>query len=753
MHSSEPHGTRGRRRLRVHWGAMTAVGVGAGADVGVSGGVVRSSSGGRPAWLLRTARSSMLLCLATDQGDVLAMPHWGAAAADADADDYLPYLPTNRRSEDTFQDGQPLAYPVFGLPTFKESALVVARPDGTRAANFVFAEDRLTAENQLEIVLRDTLLHAELTLRFVVYPELDLIVRSAEIRNRGDHPLTLERALSAALALPPDDYDLVSLHGQWGREFQLLQRPLQAGRLTLGSTRGLSSHETHPWFAIRPRGETAEHHGAVWFGSLAWSGNWVAVFDVERNDAVNIVCGLQPFDFSWRLDPGHVFTTPELVCGYTENGLGGASHCLHAFEEHLHLPASHRDRLRPVLYNSWEATYFDVTARGQMELARTAAEMGVELFVVDDGWFGERHSDHAALGDWSVNATKFPNGLRELIDEVHRLGMQFGIWVEPEMINPDSDLYRAHPDWAFHVEGKTPTLARNQMVLNFARQDVRDAIYARLHDLLSSHGRIEFIKWDHNRAWTDVGWPEQPDRQREAWVRHVFGLYDMLRRLREAFPHVQFETCAGGGGRADLGMLRLTDQAWTSDNTDAADRLTIQYGFSRAHSPRVMTNWVTDVPNHQTGRIAPLEFRFHVAMQGVFGIGGDLTRWADEERAEARRLVQTYKDIRPLVQHGRQYWLRPPQALGTSAVQYVSHDGSATAVLLYQVRGVLGQGVRRLRLHGLTAERRYRRDDDGTESTGAALMGVGIPALLPTVPGARQPLDWRSSLQVWRAAD
>jgi alpha-galactosidase len=371
--------------------------------------------------------------------------------------------------------------------------------------------------------------------------------------------------------------------------------------------------------------------------------------------------------------------------------------------------------------------------------------MGVELFVVDDGWFGTRDHDRAGLGDWIVSPSKFPNGLRPLIDQVHALGMQFGIWVEPEMVNPDSDLFRAHPDWAYHATGREATYGRNQLVLNFARDDVRQAILDQLRHLLADHGRIEFVKWDHNRAWTEVGWPEQPLQQREVWARHVFGLYEVLERLRDEFPHVIWESCAGGGGRADLGMLRWTDQVWTSDNTDAADRLAIQHGYSRAHAPRVMVNWVTDVPNQQTGRAAPLEFRFHVAMQGVLGIGGNIAEWSVSDLADAARLVAQYKAIRPLVQHGRQFWLRPPGALGACGVQYVSDDAQSTAVLLYQVRGVLGRGARRFVLHGLLPDARYVRESDGCESTGGALMSAGLPG------GAVGYGDWRSNLQVWRA--
>jgi alpha-galactosidase len=707
----------------------------------------------RPAWLVTTRRTAMLLCLGPD--DALLLPHWGLRGDSASPAEYLFGKQGNRPSNRAFLDGLPLAYAVYGDPLFKEVCLVAARSDGARESRLCFAEER-TSESQghptLDLVFNDEFTGLSLTHHFRAFSDHDVIARWVSIANRGSGELVLERALTASLPLPPDEYDAWTLHGQWGREHELRRHPLGPGKFVLESRRGLSSHEAHPWFAVRPRGESAEHAGPVWFGSLAWSGNWICTLEVERNDALHIVTGIQPFDFAWRLKPGEIFETPELVCGYTEEGSGGASRVLHAFEEEVWLPPSLRDRPRPVLYNSWEATQFDVSADQQMELARKASSLGIELFVVDDGWFGQRRDDHAGLGDWYVNSEKFPHGLRELIDEVHRLGMQFGIWIEPEMVNQNSDLYRAHPDWVYHAEGRSPTFARNQLVLNFARDDVREAILDQLRRLLSEHGTIEFIKMDHNRSWTEVGWPEQPDHQREVWVRHVLGLYDMLAQLRRAFPNTLIESCAGGGGRADLGILRLTDQVWTSDNTDAADRLTIQYGYSHAHTPRVMVNWVTDVPNDQTGRSAPLAFRFHVAMQGVLGIGGNIIDWSDAELDDARRLIAQYKDIRDLVQFGRQYWLRPPSPLGPSAVQYVSRSGDRTAVLLYQIRGLRGAGVRHVRLRGLQPEQRYRRDGDGAESTGAALMAAGVPASLvdPTQP--RPVLDWQSRLEVWRSA-
>jgi len=700
---------------------------------------------GRPAWLLSTRNTAMVLSLGA--GDVPLLDHWGATGDSDSAADYLAQPRGGRPSQAGALDGVPLVYPVFGYPTYKEPCLCVVYDDGCRIAQPIWRSarvvDGVAGRLRLEIELVDPAYGLAMTLLFTPYPEYDVIERATRLENRGERPVQVERALSAGLALPPGCYDGWTLQGQWGREFGVQRRRLGPGKLVVESRRGFTSAEANPWFAITPAGEASEHYGPVWFGALAWSGSWFTALEVERNDAVNVVSGIQPFDFSWQLGPGERFETPALACGYARQGLGEASRLLHSFESGEVLPATHRDEPRPVLYNSWEATHFDVRVDKQMELARRAAALGVELFVVDDGWFGARNSDRAGLGDWVVNRDKFPHGLRELADGVHGLGMLFGLWVEPEMVNRDSDLYRAHPDWVLHFAGRERTEFRNQLVLNFAREDVRTNILGQLRAVLRDNA-IDFVKWDHNRPYTEVGWPSAPaERQREVWVRHVYGVYEVFAALRGEFPRLLIESCASGGGRADLGILRLTDQVWTSDNTEAADRLFIQYGYSRSHAPRTMVNWVTDVPNQQTGRVSPLEFRFHVAMQGVLGLGGDIARWSAEECAAARSLVDQYKRLRLVIQQGDQYWLIPPSPAGVCAVEYVARDRGTVALLLYQVRGVLGEGARRVHLAGLEPTRRYRREADGATSTGAALMAAGVPA--PLVG------DWRSELQLWHA--
>jgi alpha-galactosidase len=725
--------------------------------------IARTTCEGRPAWLLRTRAAAMLLSLSPS--GALLLDHWGGRGGESErGDDYLPRPPRNRPSHRAFLDGAPLAFPLYGDPSFKEPCLAVVFEDGTRIVRLALQRDEIAETDgrpTLALTFEDPVYALRLVLGFEPFVEHDIVRRTVRLENAGPASVRVERALSGAVGLPPGRYEAWTLHGQWGAEYHLTSRRLGPGKLVTESRRGFTSQEANPWLAITPAGETTEEHGRAWFGALAWSGNWTIVCEVERNDALHVVAGINPFDFAWHLAPGESFELPALVCGFTEAGLGGAARALHRFEVDAVLPARHRETLRPVLYNSWEATHFDVQVGPQIELARRAAALGVELFVVDDGWFGARDDDTAGLGDWVLNPSKFPRGLGELIDAVNGLGMQFGIWVEPEMINPDSDLYRAHPDWIFHFPNREPTFVRNQLVLNFAREDVRANILEQLRRLLREN-RIDFLKWDHNRPYTEVGWPSAPiERQREVWVRHVWGVYEVLGALRREFPDLLIETCAGGGGRADLGILALTDQVWTSDNTEAADRLPIQHGYSHAYTARTMVNWVTDVPNQQTGREAPLGFRFDVAMQGVLGIGGNILTWSADELELARGKVDLFKRIRPIVQHGEQFWLADPTTDDPCAVQYVSADRRSTVVLLYQVRGRVGRGARRVRLHGLETDRRYRRVDavgrsaaapgEPIESTGAALMAAGLPVFAEQPPEPRHVEDWLSEVQLWES--
>ncbi|CAM5227313.1 hypothetical protein SALBM311S_04266 [Streptomyces alboniger] len=528
------------------------------------------------------------------------------------------------------------------------------RTDERRGTEWVFEAYERAEDDELRLRFRD----GGLTITLHYRMRHDVVERWVSLDNEGP-AVELLRADSATWTLPDREtgWRLSHLHGRWAAESQLVRAPLTYGEKVIGSRRGHTGHQHLPWVALDT--DATEERGEVYGCALGWSGSWrIAV--AELPDTRVQITGGAGYDESGllRLEAGESFTAPVFAGLWSDAGFGGASRAWHAYQRAYVIPDADRDR--PVLFNSWEATEFDISEEQQGVLARRAAAIGVELFVIDDGWFGKRTSDRAGLGDWTPNPDRFPGGLRPLADSVHALGMQFGIWVEPEMVNPDSDLYRAHPDWVQYQPGRKRTELRNQLVLNLAREDVQEYLWERLHGLLSS-APIDYVKWDFNRCFTDAGWPDDTYPQR-LWVDHVNALYRLLDRLRQAHPGVAFESCSGGGGRIDLGVMSRTDQVWTSDNTDPLDRLAIQHGFSQIHPARVMAAWVTDSPNTQlNGRVSTLRFRFVSAMAGVLGVGGDLAEWTEEELAEARDWVTLYKEIRPLVQRGDLYRLRPPE--------------------------------------------------------------------------------------------
>lgn len=660
-------------------------------------------------WILETNHSAYALGIHPEGW--LQHLYWGSRLVDPG--DYPE--PGHEYRGSSFDVGlQPEEYPAWGGTRFGDPCLKVAYADGCRDLRLEVRGHEIAADgHHLAIHLADP--HApyglEVTLHYGLVPAEDIVVRHAEIANGGGAPVDLETALSAAWNLPPGAYELWHLSGAWGAETQVQRQPLAGpGEVLLESRYGHTSHAANPFFALSPVGETGETAGRVWFGALAWSGNW-RIGVRTTNDWTLVAGGVHDFDFRWRLDPGEVWRTPAFVGGFCQNGLGGMSRRLHRYQRRHVLPAAPTP-FRPVLYNSWEATYFNVTQEGQAALADRAAEIGVELFVVDDGWFGTRDHDRRGLGDWTPNPAKFPLGLGPLAEHVERRGMRFGLWVEPEMVNPDSDLYRANPDWVFHFPHRPRSEHRHQLVLNFAREDVRTHIFGVLDRLLASHA-VSFVKWDHNRPWTEPGWPAAPaERQREVWVRHVLGLYEVLDRLRAAHPAVTFESCAGGGGRVDLGILARTDQVWASDNTDAYDRLRIQEGFTLAYAPRTMMSWVTHSPTWANGRQLSLEYRFHVSMAGGLGIGDDITKWSDEEMSRAAGLVAQYKDIRPLVQAGDLHRIQSPRASDITALAYVAEDRSEAVLFVYRHRtGPMHPHTRTsawVRLPGLDPDARYQ---------------------------------------------
>ncbi|MBV8552179.1 MAG: alpha-galactosidase [Acidobacteriaceae bacterium] len=626
-------------------------------------------------------------------------------------------------------------YPGWGGPRYYETALKITRADGDRDLVLHYADQHVEGD-ELEITLKDIHDDIQVTLHYRVYPETGIISRSSTIRNGTQQKITVNSAQSATWYMPRvGGYRLSYLSGRWAAESLLNLEPIQEGMKVLESRTGHTGHNLNPWFAIDP-GNAAEEHGRVWFGALAWSGNWRITVEQTPYQQVRVTGGFNTFDFAYVLKPGESLETPAFYGGYSDHGFGEASRLLDRLELADIEPHGLKARPRPVLYNSWEATEFNVSEAGQKTLADKASKLGVEMFVVDDGWFGKRNNDHAGLGDWVVNPQKFPNGLNGLIQYVNGLGMDFGLWVEPEMVNPDSDLYRAHPDWVMNFPGRPRSELRNQLVLNFARDDVKDYIFQVL-DKLATDYNIRYFKWDMNRTFAEPGWPEvAPDEQPELWVKYVRNLYDIMARLRAKHPKLEIESCSGGGGRVDLGILRYVDEFWTSDNTEAFDRLRIQEGFSQAYAPKLMSAWVTDVPN-MNGRSTPLEFRFLVAMQGALGIGANLNKWTEEDAQLATKMIALYKRIRETVQFGNLYRLLSPRTNDTTANEYVSQDGKEAVLFAFRHSQEYSTLPPVIYFEGLNAHAVYRLESiDGkilnkeSEVSGAYLMQSGLQLAL-----------------------
>jgi alpha-galactosidase len=712
-------------------------------------------------WVLAMRSTCYAFGLA-DDGAALRHLHWGTELPTDALAGLLAEArrgPSRRERHRSWAPELPDEYVPWGGMRYDEPSLKVDHPDGTRGIEWRYAAQRVTrggAAVTLEIDLADTAYDLRVTLAYRVFDGFNVLERWATIRHHGRGlPIVVRQAHSANWWLPDRErWRLRYLHGGWGAETRLTETTLGPGKVVLESRRGATSHQLNPWFTLDPDGSAAEESGEVWSGELAWSGSWKLVYEVTSAGRVHACGGWNDFDWVYHLAPGAELVLPPFAGLHTTEGFGGASREWHAWQRAHVLGRGDRTGavrprsasgtppapgagvagagavgeapLRPVVYNSWEATSFSVSADGQARLAELAAQVGAECFVVDDGWFTGRRHDRAGLGDWVVDRSKFPDGLTPLVGHVNRLGMRFGLWIEPEMVNPDSDLYRAHPDWVYHFANRSRTQQRNQLVLNLARSEVAQWVFDTLDRLLAADN-IQFVKWDMNRHFSEPGWPAEAGRNPErVWVEHVRSLYAILDGLRAAHPGADFESCSGGGGRVDLGILSRVDQVWTSDNTDAWDRIPIQEGFTQAYTPQVMAAWVTDNPNQLTGRRFPLRFRFHSAMAGALGIGGDLTRWSPAELAEASDLVATYKAIRPVVQRGRLYRVASVGRDPLGASEYVAADGSQVVVLAWWGPRPAGDPLPPLRLRGMDPGARYQDADTGREHWGAELMQHGL---------------------------
>jgi alpha-galactosidase len=631
-------------------------------------------------------------------------------------------------------------YTGWGGLNFVEPCLKLTFPDEVRDLALKYHSHQLIAGLELVVTLKDVTYPLFVHLHYRPLADVDLIVRWAEIENCCTERVHLENAQSAVWYAPNQRaYRLTFLAGHWAGEFNLKQTMLQQGKKVMESRRGITSHHETPWFALDPDGASNEHSGLVWFGTLAWSGNWKIVVEYTSNQQMRVTGGVNDFDFAWELSPGEVFKTPEFIGGYTEQGFGGSSRLLHRYALCYVYPEQQRSKPWPVFYNTWETFWFDFDEQKLMALAEKAAQLGVEVFHVDDGWFGARQNEYSGLGDWYPNQRKFPGGLKPLVDKVKSLGMEFSLWIEPENVNLDSEAYRAHPDWVYRFPTRPPSLQRESLILNLGREDVRQYIWQCISDLVRQYG-VRNFKWDLNRQMSEPGWLGLPaEKQKELWVRHVQGVYEIKARLKEEFPDLTLECCSGGGGRVDYGVLRFCEIALTSDNHDPLARLLIHEGYSYVFPAKTMGSWVTDLPSPLTNRSLPLKFMFHMAMMGALGIQTNILQWNEQEIEYAREMIRLYKEIRPIVQEGDLYRLSSLRNDHIAAVQYVDPQAEHAVLFVFMhsncakdmpipnvIRWAKPRFEYTLYLKGLVPDNYYRVEGDEHLRSGEALMSAGI---------------------------
>ena len=610
--------------------------------------------------------------------------------------------------------------------------LEVVFPDGVREVELeykTFEISEIDGFPALKIVQNDKFYPVEVSSFIRVLPEYDMIEKWVEVTNTGKKGnIKIENLQSGSVFLPKDAYELTHYSGTWGYEFTPHKTLLTQGVKTI-QVRDFKSYGTSS-FLIRPEGENHTYSGKVWFGSLSYSGNWRIDFDKAFAGTVQIVGGMNFWDQEVNLKPQQKITSPRMLFGYTEQGVEGVTMNLTSYTRGKLLPASHRNQLRPVLYNSWYATTFNVNEEHQLALAKVAKEIGVEMFVIDDGWFKGRVNDKAGLGDWTVDKNKFPNGLKPMIEKINAMGLDFGIWIEPEMVNPNSDLYRAHPDWVFHFPNRQRVEGRNQLILNLAREDVYQYLYKYFHDLLKENN-IKFIKWDMNKPLTNPGFPSAPtDEQRAVRIKYVENLYRLVETLRREFPDVWFENCSSGGGRIDLAMMSRFDFNWASDNTDPTDRIFIQDSYLTLFPANTMISWVTQEDWH---RMNPsLEYKFDVSMAGVLGVGYDITKWNEEQKKTASEKIAQYKTIRETVITGDVYRIVSPYEENRCVLQYVDKNKQKAVIFAYNMAEYPNNAHENLKrspliqLRGLSPDLHYKIDDFRETLSGKYLMEVGI---------------------------
>ena len=634
-------------------------------------------------------------------------------------------------------------YPTFGCGDMRFPAYEIERENGSHVVEFVYKEHKIyngkpkleglpatyvesdDEAQTLELVLEDTSINTRIVLLYTIYEAFPVIARSVRFECDSDEKITLLSAMSACVDLPDKDYEMIDLAGVWARERHVRRHKLDYGIQSIYSMRGCSSYQFNPFLALA-RENADEFQGQVYGFSLVYSGNFLAQTEVDNYDTARVLMGIHPNGFKWTLGKGESFQTPEMVMVYSEAGLNGMSQTFHKLYRIRLARGTWRDKVRPILINSWEAFYFDFDAPKLLGLADAATDLGMELFVLDDGWFGKRDDSTSSLGDWYPNEEKLKGTLKELAEKINAKGLKFGLWIEPEMTNKDSDLYRAHPDWLLAEQGKRICHSRTQYVLDFSKKEVREYIGDMLENLLAEVP-VSYIKWDMNRTFSEV-FSNGNDREYQGKVCHkyILGVYELYERLTSRFPHVLFESCASGGARFDPGMLYYAPQGWTSDDTDAIERLKIQYGTSMVYPVSCMGSHVSASPNHQTNRVTPIETRADVAYFGTFGYELDLLKLGEEDKAEIRRQIAFMKEKRDLIQKGTFYRLKSPFEGNETAWMIVSEDQKKALVGYYRVMQPVNVGFKRLKLKGLKEDTCYKVSGYAYDCYGDELMQVGM---------------------------
>ncbi|RPK15225.1 alpha-galactosidase [Priestia endophytica] len=663
-------------------------------------------------------------------------------------------------------------YPSYGTSDFRHPALEIHQKNGSRITNFQYKTHKIyrgkpklanlpatytehdDEATTLQITLLDSVISVELVLLYTIFEGENAIARSARFKNVGTESVDLTTAMSANLDLPHDDYEWIQLSGAWGRERHIKNRKLEQGIQSVGSIRGNSSLQHNPFIALK-RPHADEFQGEVMGFSLVYSGNFLAQAEVDTHGQTRVMMGIHPHGFTWHLEKDEEFQTPEAVIVYSDKGINGMSQTYHRLYRTRLVRGEWRDKTRPVLINNWEATYFDFDEEKILAFAQAAKEDGIELFVLDDGWFGERNDDKRGLGDWVENREKLPSGISGLAQKIEEIGMKFGLWFEPEMVNKNSNLYREHPEWMIETPERRASHGRNQFVLDFSRKEVVDHIYEMMANILKD-GSVSYVKWDMNRSMTEVySKAYDAKRQGEIFHRYILGVYDLYERLTSAFPHVLFESCASGGGRFDPGMLYYAPQTWTSDDTDAIERLKIQYGTSLVYPLSSMGAHVSAVPNEQAFRTTPLETRANVAYFGSFGYELDVTKLSEAERDAIKKQVAFFKQYRALLSQGTFYRLLSPFEGNFTAWMVVSEDKKEAIVGYYKVLNEVNGRFRRLHLKGLDPDKSYWIEKLNENFSGSELMNIGLvtsdSSAGQDLQGNKPPSDFSSVLYVLRA--